>query len=276
MDKYALIGYPLSHSFSPQIHNLAFKELGIAGNYEILQIEPDSFDLKILQLKSSPYKGFNITVPYKKNIIPFLDAIDPLAEKVNAVNTIKKDNGKWVGFNTDLFGFLKPIKERLATLKSILVIGAGGAANAVCFALMESTPVEFLTILNRTQKNADILKSILVAELNKNMVIKTGNLTDKIAGKFDLIINTTSAGMGNLKTVIPYDFSDNFTKNTVVYDLIYNPKKTLFLKMAHECNLFFLNGLEMLIAQAQKSFEIWTGKEFPDNFLDKDIFYKND
>jgi shikimate dehydrogenase len=272
MDKYGIIGYPLGHTFSPQIHNPAFMTLGIEASYDIHAIKPESFDLTIQRLKEGDYKGFNITIPYKQRIIPFIDIIDPLAQKVNAVNTIKKAGNSWYGYNTDLYGFLLPIQNLMQNFKSALVVGAGGAANAVCFALADATVVENITIANRTPENATVLKE----RLNRfyDLQINIIGLDQEVSEKYDLIVNTTSVGMGKTSDKNSYDISSCYHDKTIVYDLIYNPKETLFLQIARSKKLKVINGLDMLIGQAAKSFFIWTGQEFPMRLIDKKIFYK--
>lgn len=272
MDKYGIIGYPLGHTFSPQIHNPAFKALAIDAIYDVYPIHPDDFDKRIAELKAGSVKGLNVTIPYKQRIIPFLDEIDPLAQKVNAVNTIKKQGTRWYGYNTDLYGFLLPLKNDLERIKSVLVIGAGGAANAVCFALLDAAPLEKMTIANRTTSNAEGLQKRLV--LYYNLPVKTIPLQNTIIEKYDLIVNTTSVGMGKMSDQNPYDISPCWHKNTIVYDLIYNPKETRLLLNAKSQKLITINGLDMLIGQAMKSFFIWTNRAFPGEVINKDIFYK--
>ena len=267
MDKYAILGYPVKHSFSPQIHNPAFKYLGIDAHYEKIEIYPDLFDKKIIELKSGEFKGFNITIPFKQKIIAQLDEIEPLAKKVNAVNTVKIIDGKWIGYNTDVYGFLKPIQNDLSEIKKVLIIGAGGAANAVCFALIENTDIKELIIANRTYSNAVVLRNRL--KKYYDLTIEGISLSGiaNFSQRYDLIINTSSVGMSKLVNLNPLDVKEFSNASTVVYDLIYNPPETLFLKRARELNIRTINGLPMLIAQAQKSFEIWTGKSFPQNVL---------
>ena len=185
MDKYGIIGFPLGHTFSPQIHNPAFKTLNIDAIYEKLPINPDSFNNDILKLKTGNYNGFNVTVPFKQRIIPFIDQIDPLAQKINAVNTILKKDGTWLGFNTDIYGFGEPITKYLPSIKSALVVGAGGTSRAVCFFLMENN-LKTLTIINRNIEKAQNLKNVLEDEYKKEITVYP--LNHEIDNKFDIII----------------------------------------------------------------------------------------
>jgi len=274
MDKYGIIGYPLDHSFSPVIHNQAFKNLKIEACYEKYQIAPQDFPKNIPLLKSSDIMGFNVTVPYKQKIIPYLDEIEPIAKKVGAVNTIKKIGNKWIGYNTDLYGFLLPLQNHINVIKSILVIGAGGAANAVCYALLsESAIVKKIDIVNRTKDKAQSLCSKLKTEFNIEFESYELNEVLKDCQKYDLIVNTTNVGMGELKDKYPIKIDNLIRVSTIVYDLIYNPKQTLLLESANNQKLKTINGLLMLIGQAGQSFKIWTGQEYPQNIISEKLFY---
>jgi len=195
-----------------------------------------------------------------------------LAKQANAVNTIHKKNNLWYGYNTDIDGFIRPIKSIIKSISNVLVIGAGGASNAICFSLLQYSGIKSLTILNRTVGKARKIKEIL--ENHYTVEIVSESLNYKNQTQFDLIVNTTSVGMGSSQNETPFDFSDNCHSKTIVYDLIYNPEKTLFLSNAESHGLTFINGLEMLVGQAEKSFKIWTGDNYPEKILTRDIFYK--
>ena len=148
MNKYALIGYPLGHTFSPIIHNVAFKHYGINAEYGILEIEESLFENRINTIKNEAWSGFNVTIPYKQRIIPFLDELDPIAAKIGAVNTIQiLANGTWKGYNTDYIGFIKPIQSWLDTMDICLFIGAGGAAQAVGFSMLEFSFIKKIVVM---------------------------------------------------------------------------------------------------------------------------------
>ncbi len=264
--KYGIIGFPLSHSFSPKIHNQAFADLKISAHYEKIEIPPKQFNPKIETLKKESWSGFNVTVPYKTAIIPYLDKLDEAAKHIGAVNTIRVlDYGKWQGFNTDYKGFLKPIDAFKGALKTCLVLGAGGAARAVSIGIVSGLAAQELTIANRTLKKAEELTGRLLS--NQTLKCYPCQIEAIPAGQFDLIVNTTSVGMGarekqNILDVRPFAHS-----KTLVYDLIYNPSETQFLKTARQTGLKTLNGLPMLVYQAEEAFSIWTGKRFPDKLL---------
>ncbi len=274
MDKYGLIGFPLKHSFSPLIHNKAFKYLNIDAHYEKYEVSDQKFEHSILQLKESDIKGFNVTVPYKQKIIPYIDELEPLAKKVGAINTIKKSGNRWIGYNTDLYGLLIPLENHLKLISSVLIIGAGGAGNAACFALLNKKEIRKIDIVNRSKENAINLSHSLKKEFTFEGEVYDSKEIIKNRNKYDLIINTTSVGMGDLIKESPINITSVAHKKTIVYDLIYNPKETLLLKTAIKQNLRVINGLKMLIGQAKKSFEIWTGQEYPANIISEDFFYK--
>ncbi len=275
--KYGIIGFPLDHTFSPYIHNTAFNFLKINARYDKFEIPPISFEKDISRLKSENINGFNVTVPYKQKILPFLDEIEPIAKKVGAVNTIKKlSKNYWKGYNTDLYGFIQPLRGYLSEIKNVLIIGAGGAAKAACFSLLSEKKEIELTIVNRTIENADKLRTSLIDSF-KNIITTHSLLQMEIIQmQYDLIVNTTNVGMGKLSLQIPLGVSGLVHKNSVVYDLIYNPEETLFLQSVSNKNIIRINGLQMLIGQAKKSFSIWTDKEYPYQILDENNFYKSE
>ena len=236
--KYGLIGYPLSHSFSPSYFAKKFKEEGIEEvTYEAFPIE----DIKKVEgLFESGISGLNVTIPYKEQVIPFLDDLDPTAKQIGAVNTIKNENGRWIGYNTDVYGFQKSLSIILIekSPKSALILGTGGASKAVVFALT----------------NMGIDYSFVS---RKRAYLQYNELSKRILDHHLLIINTTPLGMSpniNICPNIPYKYisSEHFC-----FDLVYNPEKTLFLNKAEACGATIKNGYEMLIMQAEKSWQIW-------------------
>ena len=263
-DKYCIIGYPLGHSLSPAIHNAAFNDLGINARYESFEINPKDFKTKIQELKSSEMKGFNITVPYKEKIFPYLDEVEELTRQIGAVNTVLKvKDDYWKGYNTDYIGFLAPVREKLHQMQSALIIGAGGAARAVCFGLISEARLKKLTIVNRTPEKADKLKD----EVNRYgfCPVSSFDINNSAAygERYDLIIQTTSVGIGKDNLHIPLNPVSHSHQATIVYDLIYNPAETAFLRIARHHGLKTINGWSMLTEQARQAFIIWTGKDFP-------------
>jgi len=247
MKKYLVIGNPIEHSLSPKLHNYWIKEKNINAIYE--KKVSDEKDLRkiIEDLKNSKISGINVTLPFKKTVIPLVDKLTALAEKTQSVNTIYKKDYKIIGDNTDVGGFehaLKYINYNVKN-KKIFILGAGGVAPSIIAALKKlGSPEIFLS--NRTKKKAEDLKYIF-PDLK---IINWGEMTD-----FDMIINTTSIGLKNNEE-IKLDFG-KIGSNKLFYDVIYNPKKTNFLSKGEELGNKIENGKMMFIYQAQLAFKIW-------------------
>lgn len=268
MKRFGLIGYPLSHSFSPLIHQTAFRHYGIDADYSLVELPKDQFHLAVPMLRRENWQGFNVTIPYKAEIIPYLDGLDPLASRIGAVNTIHiTQAGQWQGYNTDYLGFLNPLRNYLNPLKRCLLIGAGGAALAVGFAMLEQTAVAELVIINRSLDKAERLLNKLKAYKKLDYTAFQLNSTIPTLPPFDLIVNTTSVGMGENRQDMPLNPLRFASKQTIVYDLIYNPLETQFLAVARKNGLKTINGIDMLIGQASESFTIWTGYTFTDQLI---------
>ena len=263
-----IIGYPLAHSRSPELHNAALRFYDLGGRYEKLEIKPEMFETEISELKKKQIHGFNITVPYKRQIIPFLDDIDPLARQIGAVNTVHVKDGAWVGYNTDAAGFLYPLKNE-KNLKNVLILGAGGAALAVCHALLNQFPNMELWIANRSENRLNQLQELLrcyfpIKNIHAIHPLSSIQMQDIPIG---LIVNCTALGMAKNTSITPFDVRDLATTPKIVYDLIYNPPETEFLKLAKKAGAGrCINGWPMLVHQADRSFSIWTGKRFPKKF----------
>jgi len=264
MKKYAVLGYPVTHSLSPLIHTPAFAYLKINAEYTKIEIHPQEFRRTVSLLKEENWHGFNVTIPFKQEVIQYLDFIDPAAEKIGAVNTISIDeNNKWTGYNTDAQGFLRPLLESGADPESCLLLGAGGAARAVSFGLAEQFNLLKMTIVNRSADKAEKLAAELKKYYDADFSVSTVENIKLLNTRFDLIVNTTSLGMGRLKGKYLLSPASAAGENCIVYDLIYNPQTTKFLQLAEEQKLRTINGLPMFIHQAALSFQIWTGQEFP-------------
>ena len=250
MKKYLVIGNPISHSLSPKLHNYWLKQNNIDAIYEKIKLEDDEIKEIIRDIKKRKIAGCNVTVPFKKKVIPFLDSLSLEAEKTQSVNTIIYEKGNVIGHNTDIAGFHKAIKALNYNMKDkkILILGAGGVVPSIVFALIEMNVLE-ITISNRTKQKAENLK-ILFKNLN---VVEWGNLSE-----FDVVINATSLGLNNEK--INLNFS-NTGKNKLFYDVIYNPAETSFLKEAKELGNKTENGGAMFIYQASEAFKLWHGIE---------------
>ena len=264
LNKFAgIIGYPLSHTLSPSMHNFIYQKLGIDVEYKKWEISPNNLKSHIEKINNENFIGANITVPYKEKIVPLLDEIRNEAKFTGAVNTIVKNNNKLIGYNTDVYGIEQTLDIKLKNdvINNAVIFGAGGAAKAAFFVLLQRG-LNNLTIVNRTKSNA--LKMIskfnnvncdqTIITLNEKSQIKSACLSA------DLIINTTILGMkgSGYEDISPID-STFIDSNSVIFDMVYNPTKTPLIKIALERNANIIEGLNMLVYQALKSIELWTG-----------------
>ncbi len=247
MKKYLVIGNPIEHSLSPKLHNYWIKEKNIDAIYYKKKLDEKDLKNVISDIKEQKINGINVTVPFKKSVIPFLDELSIEANETQSVNTIYLNDNKIIGHNTDIAGFELAIKYSKYDLtnKEILILGAGGVVSSIIFSL-KKMKVSKITISNRTKKKAEDLKN-LFKDLN---VIDWGNIPN-----FDVIINATSIGL-NEDDEIKLDYS-NIGSNKLFYDVIYNPKQTNFLKKAKALGSRTENGKMMFIYQAHQAFTIW-------------------
>ena len=252
MKKYLVIGNPIEHSLSPKLHNYWIKENNIDAIYDRKKIDESNLKNIISEVKEGKVAGINITVPFKKAVISFLDKLSPEAEITQSVNTIYLQDEKIIGHNTDIAGFELAIKYSKYDLnnKKIFILGAGGVSPSIIYSL-KKMKVSKITPSNRTQKKAEGLKNLF-----KDIeLVEWGKTVD-----FDMIINATSIGLKN-EDNINLDYS-LIGPNKFFYDVIYNPKQTNFLKKAKELGNQTENGKMMFIYQAHQSFTIWH-KVFP-------------
>ena len=250
MKKYIVIGNPIDHSLSPKLHNYWLKENNINAIYDKKKIDEKELQTIISQVKEKKINGINVTVPFKKSVIQYLDKLSPEAEQTQSVNTIILSNNDLIGHNTDIYGFTKAIKDLNFNIqgKKIFILGAGGVVPSIIFALNKMNVSEII-ISNRTRQKADELKS----QFKILNVIDWGNLP-----KFDVIINATSIGLKN--EAINLNFSD-IGDNKLFYDVIYNPSETSFLKEGKKLGNRSENGKLMFIYQALEAFKLWHGIE---------------
>ncbi|MBA2850663.1 shikimate dehydrogenase [Methanococcus maripaludis] len=261
-----LIGHPVDHSFSPIMHNAAIKDLKLNYRYFAFDVSEENLKDVVAGAKALNFRGFNVTIPHKLNIMKYLDEIDCDAEAIGAVNTVKIENGKAIGYNTDGIGVKKALEEKTGILinKNILIIGSGGASRAVSFELAKDNN---LTIVNRNIEKAENLSKEISRKLKKEHPLNYGGLDINIEN-FDIIINTTPVGMYPHTEVEPVIPLNNIKKDAVVMDLIYNPLEPVFLKEAEKYGAKTINGIGMLVYQGAVSFEIWTGVK-PDIYVMK-------
>ncbi len=263
---YGVVGYPVNHSLSPGMHNAAFKSLGINANYLAFEIKPDVLPLFLKQLNKLGISGVNLTLPHKEIAYKYLRNMSKEARETGTVNTIKNTNGKLFGESTDAYGLLASLKEefKLTSLKnkSILLLGAGGAASAVAGKLA-SSGIKTLYIANRTQE-----KAVRLAEKTESssstrcfVIPLDDKAVSMVISDVDLLINATSSGL-KLTDKPPVTWSA-LRKGLLVYDMIYNPPITPLLKEAKKAGAICANGLGMLLHQGARAFTIWTGKKAP-------------
>ena len=255
--KYGLIGNPVSHSFSPDMQTKALQAISLNAVYlpflvteRDLAKVPNAFELLGVQ-------GFNVTVPFKEKIIPFLDQIDPDAKLLGSVNTVVKTESGWKGYSTDGNGFIRSLHACGVSVKGkqVLIIGAGGAAKAVALSVLEQIPA-LIHLQNRTPQKALGLAEMLMSK-SRSIQIKTN---PELKPAYDILINTTSVGMESHLCPV----SEEIVANAgYVADIIYNPSQTRLLELAQKYEIPHQNGIGMLLYQGVEAFEIWTGQKAP-------------
>ncbi len=273
-----LIGYPLGHSLSPQIHGAALHALGMSGEYSLYPVahHPSraiaggrlTLEGLLEQMSDGEIHGLNVTIPHKQNVIQLLDKLTPAAKTIGAVNTIFVQKNKLIGDNTDAPGFWGDLKRLVVSdqpsSSSALVLGAGGSARAVVYALL--THGYNVTIaarrIEQAQKLSDQL-SIIRARVSVVDSVRRSLHTDQ----YSLLVNTTPIGMHPHENESPWPTDIPLPRHAAVYDLVYNPRETLLVRYARENGLPATTGLGMLIEQAALAFERWTGREAPRNVM---------
>ena len=247
MKKYLVIGNPIEHSLSPKLHNYWLKENNIDAIYDKNKLDEDEIKNIIYEVKKEKINGVNVTVPFKKAVIPFLDELSPEAKDTQSVNTIYFQNGMTIGHNTDIAGFELAIKYAKYDIsnKKVFILGAGGVAPSIIYALKKMKASKII-LTNRTKEKAKNLKGLF----NDIEILDWGETID-----FDMIINATSIGLKN-EDSLKFDYSAN-GPNKFFYDVIYNPRETLFLKRAKLFGNRTENGKMMFIYQAHQAFTIW-------------------
>ena len=249
MRKYLVIGNPITHSLSPELHNYWIKENGIDGVYNKKQLNENDLKEFFLKIKNKEINGANITVPFKRDVISYLDELSLEAEKTQSVNTVYLKDDKIIGHNTDIDGFELAMKNVDYDVegKKVLILGAGGVVPSVIFALYKMKVLS-VTICNRTKTKAENLKNLF----NDLEIVDWGK-----ASNFDMIINATSIGLKK-EDKLNLDLS-KLQNSEFFYDVIYNPKETNFLKDGKNLGKITENGKKMFIYQAAKAFKIWHG-----------------
>jgi shikimate dehydrogenase len=263
---FAVIGDPIDHSLSPNIHSAAFRELNLESSYIAYRIPKGELKDGIESLKKIKIDGFNVTIPHKVEMMKYLDKMDESCSIIGAVNTVTNDEGILKGYNTDMDGFLDPFKKKEIKIQGskILLLGAGGAARAITAGVAKEK-AKHLTIANRTLEKANNL-----AQFANKIGLNADAITIEMIGNnlqdYDIIVNATSVGLKNEPSPISLE---SIKPETIVYDIVYMPMNTDFLKKAKQKGAKIIYGYEMLLGQAVRAFEIWHGIEAPYNAMKK-------
>ena len=263
-----LIGHPIKQSYSPFIHNIASQLKNLDYIYLPFDVIPDNLKDALKGVIALGINGLNVTVPHKEKIITYLDDLSEESSTIGAVNTILNDHGKLKGFNTDVHGIIEsltPYKNYIAST-DVSIIGAGGAARASIFALIRFFKPNKITIINRTIQRADTLQNYFTEKMKfdnfRTKELFPPELVETLHSS-KLIINATPVGLFPDINDSPINLKESFHKDQLLFDMIYNPVETKLLSIAKQQGAEILGGLKMLVHQAAKSFELWTGEEMP-------------
>ncbi|MBQ0138663.1 MAG: shikimate dehydrogenase [Kurthia sp.] len=269
---YAVIGDPIGHSLSPFMHNSWFAQQEIDATYIPIHVKAEMLEQSIASMKLLGIDGFNVTIPHKEKILPFLDELDDMAEKMGAVNTVVRlPNGQLKGYNTDGLGFVRSLEEAIGQQKRqqpLLIIGAGGAARGIAFAL-EASGYEDITICNRTVEKATSICEELTQSAHSLSLQQASECLDQ----FSIIIQTTPAGLKNSNFDLPFSIK-KLNSKAIVADIVYNPIMTPLLQAASEQGATVVSGLGMFVHQGALAFSYWTGQN-PDIVAVKEQLLEN-
>ncbi len=268
-----LIGHPVGHSMSPVMHNAMFKELGLNYHYVAFDVQPSQLKEAITGVKALQIKGFNVTIPHKVSILPFLDEISEEAKVIGAVNTVVNLDGRLIGYNTDGEGYLQSLIEETGVFlqdKKIVILGAGGAAKGISYAFAKH-PIAKLTIVNRDLEKANQLTDVIKNRIS--VLSTTYEQLNEVLQEVDIVVNTTSIGMyPNInETILPKDW---IKANHLISDIVYNPLETKLLKDAKDQGAMTHSGLGMFVHQGALAFKKWTGYDANPNLMKKIVLEK--
>lgn len=274
-----LVGHPIKHTYSPFIHNVAFELTGLDYIYLPFNVLPVNLKSAIKGLVALGYKGFNVTIPHKVKVKEFMSKVSEEASFVGAINTVLIEEGKLFGYNTDVAGVLESLYSyrREITDNECVVIGAGGSARAVIYTLIKHFRPSKIHLINRTEQRAETLRQFFKTKMKfdsftVNELIPP-DIKDIIKSS-SLIVNATSVGMYPEEDDAVLTQKDLFSKQQIVFDLVYNPAQTKLLKLAQSNGAKTVDGIKMLVNQAAKSFEIWTGEKMPVEQVEKALLLK--
>lgn len=269
---FCIIGDPIDHSLSPLIHNAGFQALNLNCSYIAFKVPHNELENSIESLRKINIAGFNVTIPHKVGVVKYLDEITPDAKLAGAVNTVVNKDGRLIGYNTDIYGFIYPLEQTFSSFENlnILILGSGGACRAALVGLSRKKDIKSVNIVNRDQN-----KLMNVIDLGKELGLpcipvdhNSKSTIQNVALESDLIVNTTSIGLNNEKSIIEYDF---IKKNSVVFDIVYKPIYTDLLMKAKKRGAKIIFGYEMLLHQAVKAFELFTHCNAPYEVMKKTL-----
>ena len=287
MKQVGLIGYPVAHSLSPQMHNAAFREIGFEAEYTLWETPPGTLAERVASLRASNMLGANVTIPYKEDVVPLLDECNALAARIGAVNTVVNRNGKLVGYNTDAPGMIRALAECPdypfdARDKETVILGTGGAARAAAVALLD-VGAKSVCIIGRNKARFEALVQdllVLSSKLQAGQTRIDGALfnklrADSILQKADLVINATSVGLKSKDDALLIDVN-RLPVGSLVMDMVFNAGLTPLLQAAQAHGCFVMHGLSMLLYQGTLAFELWTGRDAPVEVMRNALGLKKD
>ncbi len=265
---FLLLGNPVSHSLSPLMHNTAARHYGMDIEYHAVQLEQSELSSLAAYLNNESFRGANITIPYKQLLMDFMDRLDATASGIGAINTIVQEDSAIAGYNTDSYGFSVPLQDYADELEQskTLIFGTGGATRAIIYALKEFN-IEEITLISRRPER--------ITEFDDDEAVNIAGYESWTAHaeKATLVVNATPLGMSPQSDKAPIrEDEKEALEEKVCYDIVYNPVKTRFLALAEQAGARTIGGLEMLIYQGSKSFELWTGRPFPIKEVRKKLY----
>jgi len=271
-----LIGHPIKQSYSPFIHNVAFQFKNLDYIYLPFDVITDNLSSALKGMIALGIEGLNVTIPHKERIIKYMNELSEESATIGAVNTVVNDHGTLKGYNTDVHGILESLskfKDEITGSK-VCVIGAGGAGRAVIYTLIRYFKPEEITIVNRTVQRADSLQNYFTEKMLYSNFKTKDLFPPELIETFrssKLIINSTPIGMFPDVSDTPTTLEGSFHKDQLVFDMVYNPTETVFLQLAKKQGAKIIGGLKMLVYQAAKSFELWTGEEMPTEKISRSL-----
>lgn len=278
----ALLGSPVAHSISPLMHNESFRQLGLDYVYLCFDVTEETLPEAVAGLKTCGIRGFNLTMPCKNKVVDLLDELSPAAKLIGAVNTVVNDNGRLIGYNTDGIGYMQAVKDAGHDIigKTISVMGAGGAATAIC-AQAALDGVEKIHIFARKSSRFRERTQTLVNTINETLsctaVLHDNDDKDALreaVAESAMLLNATSVGMAPKTDATIITDTMLFRPGLIVSDVIYNPQETLLLRQAKEAGCETFNGMYMLLYQGAEAFRLWTGQDMPVDLIKEKYFSK--